>query len=214
VNKLSYHLSGFSAIAQDFRQTADQMEQGLRQYGPTTRTSFTHFCALVEYLMPLKSFTTRFGTIKYRDWSLLISDMRGEYCLSDARFLSKSGSCVGMNVVALPSRREFALFDAGAKIRQVQSLDDGDRWCYREIGPLQPFEDLSECTRRPKRSRLSENAVKDCFSAITGLIWPSWTDDLFDEMIGIERSLKDIRQPVVSFETCNDLSRTDKAWRG
>jgi hypothetical protein len=201
---LAEHLKGFSAVKVSATAAARVLEQNLLKYGPVTKDQFTDFCEALKFLLPLKSFTTRFLVLGLDQWSLLVSDMHRENCSVDAYAISRATGCHGIGLFLQDNRRELQAFEEGKTIREVQSLLDGDRWYYREQGPLQPFEELPDYTRKNKRDRLRVNALRRYFETYTGLTIPNWTDATFTHLFGLERSTKDLQVPLLQFDTVDD----------
>jgi hypothetical protein len=197
-------LKGFSAVNIPVHDAVVAMEESLRRFGPVHRVRFENFHEGLNYLKPLKSFTTRFLVLGLDKWSLLVTDMKDENCYVDAYAISRATRCNAIGVKLRSENREFHLFEAGTKVRQIQSLSDGDRWYYREEGALQSFEDLEECTRNKKRDRLSVQALRRYFQLYTGLLVPDWKTTEFNGVYGLERSAHEVRVPIVLFQTVDD----------
>ena len=199
------HLNGFSAVNLDAEAATVALQENLRQFGPVRRSSFASFREALDYLIPLKSFTTRYLVLGQAEWSIVLTDMRGENCYVEAYAISRATFRNAMGLFLHQERREFQLFENGQKVREIQSLWDGDRWYYREEGSLQPFEDPQECLRRKKQERLSVQALRRYFQIYTGQIVPDWINSNFTPIFGLERSTKDLRVQLCEFETEQDL---------
>src|SRR4030095_14277743 len=98
--------------------------------------------------------------------------MHRENCSVEAYAISRATGCNAIGLFLQENRRELHIFEEGRALREVQSLFDGDRWYYRETGPLQPFEDIAEYTRKKKRDRLQVNTLRGYFETYTGLMMP------------------------------------------
>jgi len=166
---------------------------------------FFNFTEALHYLTPLRSFTTRFLIMGTGNWSLLVSNMRGENCSVDAYTVSRVTGCSALGIFMQPERRELQVFENGKKLREVQSLKDGDIWYYREEGMPQDFEMFDEYSRTPKSNRLRVDALWRYFGLYTGMEVPDWKNTEFSPIIGLERSTKDLRVPIATFETICDL---------
>lgn len=199
------HLKGFSAVNLNAENTADALEERLRKYGTVGRSSFSKLSDALNYVVPVKSFTTRFLVLGLSEWSIILCDMRGENCYVDAYAISRVRHCRGIGLFLRDERRELHLFEEGKKVRQVQSLRDGDAWYYREEGALQKFEDPNEYLRIKKQDRLSVDATRRYFEAYTTLAVPDWKNLKFANMLGLERNTKDLRVPITEFETIMDI---------
>jgi hypothetical protein len=202
---LKEQLNAFSAVNAPADLTAIHLETTLKRFGPVTRSAFETFRDAVAYLLPIKSFTTRYLILGLDGWSLIVNDMRGEISYVEAYAISRIAGYKAIGVVLNEQRRELHIFEGGKKLRQVQSEPDGDRWYFREEGKLQPFEDAEEYTRRPKHDRLRLSAVVKYFKNYTGFDVPDWGRTKFTKFWGLERSTKDLLVPVKEFDTRFDL---------
>jgi hypothetical protein len=205
MESLKEHLKQFSAVSVNVEAATEALEQTLRKYGPVHRTVINSFNNALKFLLPIKSFTTRFLVIGWHGWALVLTDMRGENSYVDAYAISRVTNCNAIGVVLQDKRRELQIFEQGKKVRQVQSLLDFDTWYYREEGQLQRWEDIVECTRKPKRKRLSVEALERYFEIYTGFKVPSWNTADFTELIGLERSVHEVQVPIIHFDTAWDL---------
>jgi hypothetical protein len=195
------HLKGFSAININADAATTALQEVLLRFGPVSKSRLTIFQDVIEFLMPIKSFTTRYVVIGLGEWSVLLTDMRGENCYVDAFAISRSTRCSAIGLFLQQERRELQVFENGCKVRQVQSLIDGNKWYFREEGVLQPFEDAEECLRKRKQDRLSIVALRQYFLTYTGLTIPDWKNTDFTHIFALTRSTKGLRVPVSVFET-------------
>jgi hypothetical protein len=203
--RVSEHLKSFSAVNVSAEVAARALGESLERFGPVRRAQFSTTEEGLDYLLPIKSFTTRFLVLGSGPWSLLVSDMKGENCYVDAYAISRTTLCRSISVSLLQDRRELHLFEGGRRLRQVQSLCDGERWYYREEGLLQPFEDAAECVTRKKSDRLSVDALQRYFNVYTGIGLRNWNNTPFTPLIGLQRSLKDVQVQISEFETLKDI---------
>jgi len=204
--RLSEHLKGFTAVKAPLSVVVPAVESSLMRWGPVRTIKLSSAPEALEYLLPLKSFTTRFLVIGLGNWSLLVTDMRGENAYVDGIAISEKLDCLGFGIVAQERRREFQVIKAGRKVRHVQSLLDFDSWYYREEGEMQEFEDAAECLHRNKSDRLSALAVMQYYQRFTGMVLPAWGTLEADAFVGLERSAHEMRVPLTCFETINDIS--------
>ena len=202
---VSEHLKGISAVNLSGKETIAIMERQLRIYGPVERKEFAAFPEALDFLLPIKSFTTRYLVLGMERWSVLVTDMQGENCYVDAYAISRAASCNGIGIFMQMQRRELHVFEGGKHVREVQSLLDVDQWYYREHGPLQPFEDVAEYAPKKKQYRLKVDAVIRYYQRYTGLNLPDWKNPSFTSHIGLERCNKDRRVPLHRFHTMRDL---------
>ena len=202
--KLSEHLASFSAVAIPPKTAADLLAKNLRAYGPVVEVGLGLVEQSKAFLMPVKSFTTRFVISDYHGWSLLLSDMRFNNCVAIAQWMSSMSGCQAISIVCRRDHREFAVLRGGTHVRQVESLCDVDRWHFRQEGGIQPFEDESEYAARRKSDRLSLEALRRYFRRLTGLTDPQPRDCLRGPY-GIERSISKLVVQVRTFRTVDDV---------
>jgi hypothetical protein len=202
---LSEHLKGFSAVNARADAAVKVLEKHLRQFGPVAQTRIADVTDGLSYLIPIKSFATRYLILEVGDWSLMLADMRGANCYVEAYAIRRATLCNAIGLFAQQEHRELQLFEKGEKVRQVQSLRDGDKWYYREKGPLQPFEDADELFRKNKEERLKVEALHRYFKSYTSLSVPNWNAVNFSSIVGLERSTKDLRVQIIEFKTLLDL---------
>lgn len=195
------HLKGFSAVNLDADAAAAALEETLQQFGPVGQSRLATFQDALEYLLPIKSFTTRYVVMGLGEWSILLTDMRGANCYVEAFAISRARHCKAIGLFLQQKRRELHVFENERKVRQVQSLSDGNRWYFREEGVLQPFEDAEECVRRKKQDRLSAEALRHYFQTYTDLTIPDWKNTSFTHIFGLARCTKGLRVAVSEFET-------------
>jgi hypothetical protein len=199
------HLKGFSAVCLPADAAALALSKVLQGFGPADVSRFDTFSEALSFLLPVKSFTTRYLVLGLDGWSVLLTDMRDENCYVDAYAISRATRCNAIGLYLREERRELHVFQRGQKVRQVQSLRDVERWYFREEGQLQPFESPTEYLRRRKEDRLSLAALRSYFEAYTGLSVPDWKGTCFSMALGLERCTKEVQVPIVRFETLQDL---------
>lgn len=183
---LKEHMKGFSAVNLSAEAAAVALEENLLRYGQVRSSHFPTFGEAINYLLPLKSFTTRFLMLGHGSWTFLITDMRGENCHVDAYTISRTTLCKAIGLFLQEERRELHVFVRGDNVRQVQSLRDGDRWYYREAGQLQMFEDSSEYLPKKKIDRLGVATLERYFQKNTGFKIPDWKKARFISILGLE----------------------------
>ena len=192
---------GFSALNVSADSVAMPLGRLLQKYGPLKRAEFNSFEESVRYLVPIKSFPTRYIILGLDGWSFLLTDSRGENCNVEAYAVSRATKCNAMGVNLRDEQREIQVYEAGMAIREVQSLFDLDRWYYREAGPVQWFEDPDDGHRRRKSDRLKVDIIQRYFKKYTGLDIPNWNEAKFIRIIGLERSVRELQVPLVEFPT-------------
>ena len=117
------HSRQFSAVSISADKAAAALERTLRKYGPMKKVSFSDLNQAIRYLIPLKSFTTRFVFLGLKGWTLIVTDSRDSNCSVQAYAISRITKCNAIGVVFQEDRRELQVFEQG---KEVQSLLDGD----------------------------------------------------------------------------------------
>lgn len=199
------HVRGFSTVNLDASSATGFLAKYLHQYGCVEQQRFSSLDLALGYIIPLKSFATRFLILGLNGMSVIVSDMKSDNAYVDAYAICRLANCDGIGVFSQSERRELFVCKRGKKVRQVQSLQDGDKWYFREEGPLQIFEDAQEYRRKRKRERLSIKALAMYYQSFTGFAMPDWKNQMFSEMFGLERSTKELKVPLVRFETMHDV---------
>jgi hypothetical protein len=205
IRLVSEHLKCFSAIFMSADAVAVRLEEGLRAYGQVERVSLTGLASSVAYLLPLKSFPTRYVVLGTEEFAFLLCDMQGSNCHVNAFAISRSTGCRALCLVLQEERREFVLYEHGEKLREVQSSLDGDRWYYREEGAPQPFENPDEYRVKRQRDRLRPAVLRQYFLKYAGFSVPDWSNVRITHSFGLQRSLHELRIPVVQFRTVMDV---------
>jgi hypothetical protein len=198
---ITEHLKGFSAVSLHGAAAASALAESLRKFGPVEQCQLTTFEDALKHLLPIKSFTTRYVVMGLDEWSIILTDMRGANCYVEAFAISRARHCRAIALFLQRERRELHVFEDQRKLRQVQSIKDGNSWYFREEGDLQPFEDAGECLRRRRQDRLSTEALGHYFQTYTGLVIPDWRATRFAPIFGFVRSTKGLRVAVTEFET-------------
>ncbi len=199
---------GFSAIELDAEKVCDAQRNWLSRLGPVIISEYSNLDEAFNFLFPVKTGTTRYLIVD-QPWPLMISDVWSENCYTDAFAISRATKCRAISLTLRKTSRVLQVFEEGKHVRSVDSCDDGSRWYFHEYGPLQPFEDLKEITRRPKRKRLSIQALVRYFTAYTGNSFPHWMTLQSHRVFGLERCTKDYLTPAENFPTIRDERLTD-----
>lgn len=202
---LAEHLKAIAAVHLPFQQTVPALESALSDFGPVTRTPLGNFAALIDFLLPLKSFTTRFGILALGDWCVLLTDMAGEHCFVDTLAVSRAAHRTAVCVVYREQHREIHVGEDGRSVREVQSLLDVDRWYFRESGAPLFWEDKEDLALTRKRNRLGVMQVARYFELLTGHPLPDWPRAQFHALLGLERCTKEVKNPILRCQTIKDL---------
>lgn len=207
-------MRGFCAIDVSVESARPYLIKSLARFGPVSEVPLKGIKSVVEFLAPVKSFTTRYAGIQVDDWSYLVTDMKGENCDVNGYALSRATGCRAICITILPNRRQLQIIESGKIEREVQSLQDGDRWYFRESGPLQPFEDASDYVQKQKDARLSEESLAKYFERYTGQKLPEWSTLTENAAIGLRRSTKDVRVKIDVYATDTNLGGAEGEFWG
>ncbi|KAF0245557.1 MAG: hypothetical protein FD180_1528 [Planctomycetota bacterium] len=203
---LSEHFRSFAAVRCEAHHTASTLGSVLATYGEVQITPLSTFEDVLEYLLPLKSFTTRYGVLGLSDeWSMVVSDMAGESCFVDVLALSRVTLRSAICIVARDDNRELHVAEGGKQIREVLSLLDFDRWHYRESGEPLFWEDKSDSRLSRRKDRLSVVLVRRYFELFTGHAPPDWPRHDFRGIEGLQRCTAEVKVPIRICETIRDL---------
>lgn len=205
MESLAEHLKGIALVNLPAVETAEALRENLRRFGPVKLTTYRNFESALNFLLPLKSFVTRYLVLEIRDWSMVICDMNGESCFVNALAVSRMKSCIGIAGYFKETSRQFNFIRNGKEDRAVVCYWDG-RWFFHQQGEPHSFESISDYHARRKQDRLKPDRVIEYIGRATGMSMPtSWRTAPFAEIYGIERSIQDVRVPIIRYKTEADI---------
>jgi hypothetical protein len=91
--RLSEQFAGVSAVRLSLSDTVGALLPSLRRLGPVSPTNLVGINDVSDFLSPIKTFTTRFGLVECGEWTLILTDMRGENCAVQAFAISREAHC-------------------------------------------------------------------------------------------------------------------------
>ena len=205
MNYLSDHLKCLSTLRIPVSQAGEGLREQLLRFGRLEETQLPDWASISNYLIPLKSFPTRYVVLGINDWTFLLNDMRWETCHVDILSISKAFGCSGVTVCFREDSRQFHLVEDGKETRSVVCYEDGGKWFFHETGEAATFEDVELYSKRSVRERLMPEIVCEYFTAATGLTAPvKWRACGFTDAMGIERSTQDLKVTITRWETSDD----------
>ncbi len=204
--KLSEHLAGVSLVAIDLAPAATGLEEELRRFGPVGVRPLADWNGAKTFLLPLKTFTTRFVVFQLPRWSWVLSDMRGEASMVDALGISERTNCDAITGVFRDDSRFLHVIRGGETVREVGCYWDDNKWVFAEKGEPEGWEQTASYRKRRIRDRLTPQLVQKYLKAASGIDFPLNREAMSGlRGIGLERSLKDLQVPVLPVETEVDV---------
>ena len=198
------HLKSFTAVDVPLESVGTILSDYLRRFGPVAVHPLTGIREVLEFISPLKSFTTRFAAVGVANWTYVITNMKGATGYVEGLAVCRKAGGRTIAVSLLPERRELHIGEGGENLRRIQSLLDFDRWYFAEHGTPLPFEEPSDHSR-PRRERLSVQLLPRYFEAFVGQSVPDWSRFLSNPSIGLERSISTLEVAVRSYEMSIDI---------
>jgi hypothetical protein len=206
VEMLSQHLQMSHLIKCSEEAIITALERQLSRFGAVEKREFPTFKHAMEYLLPIKSFVTRYLTVQVGEWVLLVCDMRNSNCFSEVMNLSKALKCEAVVAVSLDCARQFHHVIDGADRRIVHCYEDGNRWVFYEKGIPLECEQVANYTLKRKPDRFKSEDVWRCLNFVTGIVFPiNWIELRGRQVVTLERSLQDQKVPVQLYETKWDV---------
>ncbi len=202
--KFSEQLKGFTVVDLDLDTVSKLMIECQKRYGEVFQTSFCGIDSAIDFLCPLKSFTTRYVAIELDSWTCLLTDMVGENCFVNGYALSRITGCRVFSINMRELKRELQVCENGIRIREIQSIDDGDRWYFSEGGNIMWFENKSNIDSRTKKNRLQPETLKTYFNLYTGMEIPVWNNLKSNNGVGIQRSVREVYADIEQYPTSKE----------
>lgn len=199
------HLQAIALVQLAADRAADQLADVLGRFGPTRVDRLEGWGAVREYLTPLYSMPTRYVVVPAEGWSLLLVNMRLQPALVDALALSQRSGCLAVGANLMPDSRQFHLIRAGKEVRDVACYQDGSKWFFVARGEPQQWESTISYTASRKRDRFTPEMAASYVERVTGLRFPLAWREVVRSAVGIERSIKDVRVPIATFEVEDDI---------
>ena len=202
---MSEHLKGCAFVELPQEEAKEALSAGVQRFGPVTVAALVGWGGVREFLLPLKSFVTRFVLIELNRWTLLLNDMYGETCFVDALGMSKQTGCIATSAYLHEDSRQWHVLQGGEVVRSVVCYRDGDKWVFEQRGTAGPWEDVNTYRARRLRDRLTPNQVARYIHAVTGLSYPPPWSSVVKDVIGVERSTKDVVEQIRKWDVQVDV---------
>jgi len=202
---LSSHLAGISAVRLDARKTTESLARQMQRFGPVQVQSFKTSSEAFDFLLPLKSFGSRYVVIGFEEWTILTCDMRLQPCFVEAINITEAVNCEGVTAVFTDEFRQFIAYRGGRDTRAVSCYKEG-KWVFYQHGPPLKVERIERLSARRLKERLLPVDVVAMFQATTGISLPLSTANLTGRSFhGVTRSVKGSQVETVNFPTLQDL---------
>jgi hypothetical protein len=168
------------------------------------RYEFRGWGPIRDFLLPLKSFTTRFALMAAGAWTIIVNDMYGEISLVDVMGISRASGCRAVGAYFRDESRQWHVVTNGELVRSVLCYLEGEKWVFQQTGEPRPWEDIRTYQKRRIRDRLTCDLVCKYVEKVTGMTCPpKWSTTLVS--VGLERSTKDLVVPVRLWEVDVDV---------
>lgn len=212
VQRLSDHLLGYSAVQTDLDTAATALMAFKRRYGPVEIVHTKGIEETLKFITPIKSFTTKFALIENGSWTLIFNDMMGQTGGVDAYAICRSSNCHAIAINQRQFHRELHYFRPEGVIRRVEVFFEGGRWIMQQDGELQEWEDAKWYKRNNISRKLTPDDVTSAFNRVTGHPPPAWGRFQSNSGIGLLRSTHEVRVPIVTYKTVNDVNLSFDSW--
>lgn len=204
---LSEHLQVYHVMKSPEEAVAATLVKQLSRFGSVQKQEFSDFRKALEYILPIKSFVTRYLTVQLGEWSLLTCDMRLSDCDSHIVGLSQHLKCEAISAVGHNRGRQFNYYVDGSNRRVIHCYEDGNRWVFFQEGSPLECEQGSNYTLRRKPDRFKPEHVWQCMNHVTGIAFPiNWVELRNRPATTLERSLQDLKVSVQLYETKRDVT--------
>lgn len=203
--RLSEHLEGVALVNSTTSEAAEALASILARYGPVVRAPLGDWEAVKVFLLPLKSFPTRYALIPFAGWTAILSDMRLEMCHVDALGISKRTGAQAVSAYFRERTRHFHLMEGGRSVRDITCYENDGKWVFFQSGEPASWEDTEAYSRRKGRDRLTPDAVLRYLHAATGVAFPLDWGRMSAKAVGLERSTQDLKAAIRLWEVEADL---------
>lgn len=203
--RLSEHFEGVALVETATNEAAKALASILARYGRVERAMLTDWEAVKSFLLPLKSFPTRYALISFSGWTAIVADMHLEMCHVDALGISKHTGSRAVSAYFRERTRHFHLIEDGRSIRDVTCYEDNGKWVFFQAGQAASFEDLKAYSERKVSDRLTPDAVLAYLHAVTGIAVPLDWRHASAKSVGLERSTQDLKVPIRTWPAQIDL---------
>ena len=202
--RLSQHLEGIALVSESVAITAEAVTDNLRRFGPTERRGIKDWAECKEYLLPLKSFPTRYALLPVDGWTVVLTDQWNEAAYVDVLGISMRTRCTAVGGTFSEESRSFHLARDGKEVRHIVCYEDDGRWTFHAEGPAQLWEVEVNYRRRRTRDRLTPDVVLAYLNKVTGISMPLRWNEISEEGVGLARSTRDVQVPIETYDVVED----------
>jgi hypothetical protein len=201
---LKSHLQIVALVELPHEAATEELVRVLSRFGVATRQSLERWVATRDFIVPLRSMPTRYVLAPVQGWTLIVTNMRFESGHVDALAISRNTGCTAVSAHFMDESRHFHLVHAGQEIRDVVCYKDGSKWFFAARGEPQPWErtGLYRSARIP--DRFTPEMATAYVEAVTGIHFPLAWHEAIHDATGIERSTKDVKVPIATFDVVAD----------
>ncbi|MBI4658218.1 MAG: hypothetical protein HY735_05100 [Verrucomicrobia bacterium] len=200
VRSLSEHLCYIALAQVDSASFVQLLEGSFRRFGPVQKAVLPDNESALEFLLPLRSFTTRYLILETNGWCVCISDMIGENCFIDVYALSRQTNCAALAAEFGATQRSFRYLRNGQVQRAVNCYRDGFDWYFDQMGAPLDCEAVDRYHRQDRAERLTPDLVVHYLSRCSDIAFPlDVRHTQFSSIHGVQRSLDSLRAPLEQF---------------
>lgn len=200
VRSLSEHLCYIALAKSEVSACVQLLEGSFRRFGPVEKIVISDHGTALKFLLPLKSFTTRYLVFELNGWCLCVTDMIGESCFVDVYALSRKTLCLAVAAEFGATQRSFRFIQSGEVKRSIDCYRDGEDWFFDEMGARLEFESAERYSRPDRSERLTPDLVAHYLRQCSEIPFPlDLRNTAFASIHGIQRSLDRLRVPLEQF---------------
>lgn len=200
VRSLSEHFCFVALAKEEISSCVSLFESSFKRFGPVEKLAIADHGAALKFLLPLKSFTTRYLIFEIHGWCLCVSDMIGESCFVDVYALSRKTQCKALAAEFGATQRSFRFIEGGEVKRALSCYRDGDDWFFDQMGAPLDFESVERYSRLDRSERLTPDLVTHYLSQCTEIAFPlDLRTVALASIHGVQRSLDRLRVPLEQF---------------
>jgi hypothetical protein len=128
--------------------------------------------------------------------------MYREYAYVDAYAISRATGARAVAATWSDDARHWFVVDKGLEARAVVLTHEEDgRWVFHQVGEPETFEDTTAYVAARGGKRLTADSVMEYLHLETSVTFGQGWAESAQGYWGLERSLQDLREPVLEFRT-------------
>ena len=150
---LSGHLDGYCAVEASLEDATRVLQGFLQRFGPVERLDGSGFSSVIEQLLPLASFPSRYLLLPRSGWTVILSNTNSPAAVDVQTVLSRRLHARCVYGSWSERGRMLTVVDRGETLRAVACYREAG-WVFHQEGTPEPFEDLARYERHRKSERL------------------------------------------------------------